>query len=291
MIKSHKFYGEYHGHMDVHLKYVLKYLKHINKTNIVYLAGDSSLDNKYWLDIKVPACNGYQKILDPAISTPDVAHWMNELMVMNKMDKWCCINTAVEESTVAMRKKDLLDQDKFIQKNITENDVLIVSVGGNDVALKIGIKTIFHLGKLLLLTNDKDIKNSGSFLHLVNIFKNQTQPYISKLVKYNNPKLIIISSMYFPCLYGKGWADKTLKLFNYDKNYKKIHHIMKSIYEEATCKIKIKGSKVVTCKLFEVLDYKNKDDYIQRVEPSVTGGSKMAIEYIKIINKYIYELD
>ena len=59
MINADKFYKEYYGHMNVHLKYVHKYLNHIGKTNIVYLAGDSSLDNKHWLNIKVNACNGY----------------------------------------------------------------------------------------------------------------------------------------------------------------------------------------------------------------------------------------
>ena len=39
----------------------------------------------------------------------------------------------VEESTVNERTFRLLPQDRFIRDNISEEDVLIVSVGGNDV--------------------------------------------------------------------------------------------------------------------------------------------------------------
>lgn len=279
---SNKFYGEYHGHQDVHLKYVHKYLKYINKNNTVYLAGDSSLDNKYWVNIPVDACNGYQNIVKGGKSRPDICHWINYLFELNKMESWCCINTAVEESTVSSRSKKLLDQDKFIQRNITKNDVLIVSVGGNDLALKINVKTMFHLGKLLL---SNDVKNNSSFSFIVNLFKNETEKYIKELIKYNNPRMVILNSMYFPCLHGKSWADRTLNLFNYNKNYKKVHQIMRAAYEEGTRKVKIDDVNIVTCKLFEVLDFTNEKDYVQRVEPSIMGGYKMASQYLDIMKK------
>ena len=40
----------------------------------------------------------------------------------------------MEESTLNERTFRLLSQDKFIQDHISEDDILIVSVGGNDVA-------------------------------------------------------------------------------------------------------------------------------------------------------------
>ena len=45
------------------------------------------------------------------------------------------INTAVEASTLNERTFKLRPQDTFIRENIHPEDVLVVSVGGNDVAL------------------------------------------------------------------------------------------------------------------------------------------------------------
>jgi len=44
----------------------------------------------------------------------------------------------------------------------------------------------------------------------------------------------------------------------------------------ATQKIRIPGTEVIGFPLFEVLDGKTSSDYEQRVEPSTTGGMKMA---------------
>jgi hypothetical protein len=50
MIKSTSFYNNYHGHKVKDLQKLYKHLKNINPDkHFIYLAGDSSLDNKYWL--------------------------------------------------------------------------------------------------------------------------------------------------------------------------------------------------------------------------------------------------
>lgn len=49
-----------------------------------YLAGDSSLDNKYWiLDKSVPAVNGYEDVLQPPVAVPDVSHHLNAILAEN----------------------------------------------------------------------------------------------------------------------------------------------------------------------------------------------------------------
>ena len=45
------------------------------------------------------------------------------------------INTSVEASTLNERTFKLRSQDKFLRENIDPEDTLVVSVGGNDVAL------------------------------------------------------------------------------------------------------------------------------------------------------------
>ena len=44
----------------------------------------------------------------------------------------------------------------------------------------------------------------------------------------------------------------------------------------ATSEVKISGTTVVPIALSDALDGKTHTDYVQRVEPSITGGEKMA---------------
>jgi len=46
-IESSSYYGEYHGHKINHLKKILPLLRAEND-QLIWTAGDSSLDNKYW---------------------------------------------------------------------------------------------------------------------------------------------------------------------------------------------------------------------------------------------------
>ena len=52
--------------------------------------------------------------------------------------------------------------------------------------------------------------------------------------------------------------------------------MIKKVFELGTSRIKIPGTEVVPFPLFEVLDGKDTNDYLQRVEPSPQGGAKMA---------------
>ena len=107
---------------------------------VIYLVGDSTLDNKYWLiDHGMEgACNGYEECLQPARSPPDVAHWINhECVVRGLSGELCCVNAAIEESTLGLRHGGtLLPQDAFVQSHVKDGDIVVVSCGGNDIALR-----------------------------------------------------------------------------------------------------------------------------------------------------------
>ena len=45
----------------------------------------------------------------------------------------------------------VLDQDKFVYKNLTKEDILIVSLGGNDIALRPTKKTIMCIASAIAL--------------------------------------------------------------------------------------------------------------------------------------------
>ena len=51
--------------------------------------------------------------------------------------KYAVINCSIEESTIGDRScYRLLPQDQFIKEHINSNDILVISIGGNDIALK-----------------------------------------------------------------------------------------------------------------------------------------------------------
>lgn len=73
-------------------------------------------------------------------------------------------------STNVCRVTHLLPQDRFVNRNITSNDILIVSVGGNDIALHPNLFNIFNLVVLNFLNRGSTLLNSpeklGDFLIL-----------------------------------------------------------------------------------------------------------------------------
>ena len=60
-VSADAYYGEYHGHLPSHLESVHAALRqHPGTTRLIFTAGDSSLDNKYWFPSTSPAVrNGY----------------------------------------------------------------------------------------------------------------------------------------------------------------------------------------------------------------------------------------
>lgn len=286
-INSINFYGEYHGHKISHLTILLNELKKQDPNrNFAYLAGDSSLDNKYWLlnDEEENAVNGYQHILKPPVMKPDIAYHMNKLFESNNSN-YCAINTSVEESTIALRYNELLPQDKFIQQNITNNDILIVSLGGNDIALRPSLKTIWNMSLMMYMNSISTIKKGPDYAwgmnHFINLFKNDVEKYILKTIGDKRPKKIIINTIYYPDEKSTGgWAGETLGFLGYNSNPKKLQATIRAIFKYATSKIKIDGSEVIPFAMYKILNGKDSNDYVQRVEPSNIGGFKLAQAYV-----------
>lgn len=283
-ISTIDFYTEYHGHKIVHLKLVLNSLKSIYPSrNFIYLAGDSSLDNKFWLsDHSKQAINGYQYVLNPTLMKPDIAYHLNALLIDSN---YCAINAAIEESTIASRNNDLLPQDKFIQENITDDDILIVSVGGNDIALSPTLNTIWNMVVMMYMNNIETIAKGPNatwgMSYFINMFKDGVKNYILKLIGNKRPKKIIVCMIYYPDERVSGsWADKVLKTLGYDTNPQKLQMAIQQIFKHATSKINIDGSEVISFPMYKILDGKTTKDYIDRVEPSSIGGSKLAKAFI-----------
>ncbi|KAF1937587.1 hypothetical protein EJ02DRAFT_50086 [Clathrospora elynae] len=292
-INCSRFYFEYHGHQidDLTTFHKITLAERPDKP-IIYLAGDSSLDNKYWVcpghEVSTEAPDIYRKTLSKPEPKPDVAFWMNHIL----QDRATCINTAVEESMLRHRDDKLREHDEFIRNNIRKEDILIISVGGNDVALSPTYSTIRHILQLAWLTSRASLEagTAGSLQYFKTFFGTKIQNYVVRLVAKTKPRAVIVCMIYFPLESGLGqtsWADTQLKAMGYNSSPGQLQAAIRTIYEIATKEIRVEGTEIVPCALHEVLDGKNMGDYAARVEPNENGGRKMALRFVELLDNIL----
>ncbi|KAJ4368424.1 hypothetical protein N0V83_006781 [Neocucurbitaria cava] len=293
-INCSKFYFEWKGHPieDLTTFHNITLEQRPHKP-IVYLAGDSSLDNKFWVNrssdnVPTDVPEIYKKTIKNPVPKPDVALWMNHLLE----DRATCINTAVEESMLRDRDDKLLPHDEFIRDNIRAQDVLIVSIGANDIALKPLPCTIRHMLQLAWLTPRSSLENGSawSLKYFKNLFGTKIQDYITRVTAKTKPRAIIVCMIYYPLEAGLGqasWADVQLKALGYNMYPGQLQTAIRAMYEIATKKIKVEGTEIVPCALHEILDGKDAKDYTDRVEPNEEGGRKMAIRFVELLDQLL----
>jgi hypothetical protein len=332
-INSIDFYNNWKGHLIEHLtkmideKSFIERLRSYNGKNrdrkVIFLAGDSSLDNKHWPlsnsnEKKLcnkPPINGYEDVLEGNNCVPDVAYQINQTLIDNGLnEEYVCINTSIEATTLHERFTEpnsyngdviLLDQDKFIFDYIRTDDILIVSVGGNDIALSPLPETTRHFQNFIKNSRkSEDEKNKDEInsyeQYFTNIFNNKITLYIEKLCSRdgNNslPSVIIPCMIYYPALTStqSGFAEGILIATNYRTGKQEIlENFIKDLYLKSTRHIHItkKGEQkniIDPCPLYEVLDNSNDKLYLTSVEPSIEGGKLMAIRFVDQIKIYKY---
>lgn len=308
MLDPIAFYAEWSGHPIAMLQQAVEYFRkaHPDK-RLIWLAGDSSLDNKYWVrlstDVKPwrdPTRNGWHELLPYML--PDVAYHVNAKLMGSigdqtkpALDGCACVNAAVEESMLRQRLPDkLLPHDKLIRDSISENDVLVVSIGGNDIALLPTPKTMLAVLSLVgksawkqlgpdgtgQLTDQQwlSVESSWQFRHLVRLFKTQVEQYLRMLTAKTRPALIVPCMIYYPQVSAntKSWANFSLKCLRYTAKPWILQALIKRLYEKATCQIQVDGARVKPVALFHAMPGAPDSLYVERVEPSLLGGEKCA---------------
>ena len=334
-INSIDFYNNFSGHLIEHLtkiidgKSFIDRLRSYNGQNkersVIFLAGDSSLDNKYWPlndpnEQKLcnkPPINGYEDVLEGNNCIPDVAYQINQALIDNRLnDEYVCINTSIEATTLYQRFTGtnysgdimLLPQDKFIYDNIKPDDILIVSIGGNDIALDPlpDVKLNFNSFISKSIRDQKSLSQMPQYIsYFKNIFKDKVEQYIEKLCSKNLtpnkgllPSLIIPCMVYFPSLTQNGFADdEILDPIGYKTgNHKILEDFIKDLYCDSTRYISLMKTKkgfgnphniVDPCPLYEVLDSSNDKLYLRSVEPSIEGGKLMAARFVDQIKIHV----
>jgi len=360
LVDAARFYAEYKGHPLDQLDALHDELSKDTDINI-FLSGDSSLDNKHWFfdssrtkqeQIKgndgilppflAPAVNGYENILRPPHMVKDVNYWMNNLASTCLPGlRTVTFNAAIEESTIGERiaaksrnGPGLLPHDEWIQSKLGTaggaQDVVVLSIGGNDVALRPSVATIasiFTLTRLPLFMIRALGRWSPGFGHLESLFHGEVEAMVQRLVRppqsnnsssgsaaqFRPPSLVLVCMIYYldetP---GGSWADTVLGWLGYDADPAKLKYAIKLLFEtieakgfsarprglgnqkgRTLCGGDVGGAsecsessivtRVLPFPLFEVLDGSDTNDYVQRVEPSVEGGRKMALAILKFI--------
>lgn len=283
LIDSHEFMSNYHGH-DIRLLREYHHKMVSTGRNTIWLAGDSTLDNKFWVKEQYHLPYFLNDVFESNYLKGDVATFLNSYL---ETTNYYCLNCAVEEATLG-QKTHLNEQDLFLRDHLQPDDILVVCIGGNDVALRPSLTTIYNL-ILCLKTNTNATltqrpEQAWGLSHFVKLFKEDLTRYINKLTDLVKPKKIIICMLYYPDeKQTGGWADKTLGYLEYNTNPGRLQLLIRQIYNLGLSKIKIPDVEVCPCPLFEYLNGKDTNDYVQRVEPSCSGSRKIASAILKLL--------
>merc|ERR1712039_249940 len=230
--------------------------------------------------------NGYENIFtNPAAMKKDVCYHLNNEAAENfGSGNTCTVMTSVEATTLADREQHgLLVQDAFIRDHVTDNDFIIVSVGGNDIALNPTLRTIFNM--FILTRCPRFLIKWGlapGLGYFVKFFQGRIQRFISQIVVKQRPRKILVCMIYYPLEKPGGWADRSLRLLGYDRDPGKLQLIIRAVFQRIARRgFNLPGTHVEPFALFDILDAADPKDYENRVEPSVTGGAKMAKAFLK----------
>jgi len=302
MVPAGPFYATYHGHEPGLLEQVLDGLlrAHGPEATVVFLAGDSSLDNKTWLfnqgapaerwrpaGAHAPAVNGFERVLQPPRMVCDVTYWMNQILSDLGANAFA-LNTAIEATMLASRVGGvqccvlpscggLFEQELLIRDRIRPQDMLVISIGGNDVALAPSIFTVVAIVLLMLTPWPLLFSWHPAVAYFLLLFRCQVQCYARKLTSVTRPAKIGVCMIYNLDEHnGESWANVALCALCYCCFPGMLQARLRLIFELGTSRITVPGSKVVPIALADALDGRSSEDYHQRVEPSVAGGQKMA---------------
>jgi len=253
---------------------------------VVFLLGDSTLDNKAWVKEYAPALNGYEAVLDPPMMREDVGYHLNRRLADTP---WVAINCAVEASLLATSLDYLSAHDLFVTRHISDRDAVVVSIGANDIAMsRTGIMGTILVNMLRQYTAHQ-IRTypevHQAMASLVSHYRDGVQEYTKRVLNGTRPMKVVICMVYYPDMSATefSWAADVLDDMDYDADPTRLQALIDVLFLLATSNIHIPGVEVVPFPMATVLDGKNTSDYAHRVEPSSQGGAKLAAALAAII--------
>ncbi|CAD7951874.1 unnamed protein product [Amoebophrya sp. A120] len=188
------------------------------------------------------------------------------------------VNSAVEESTLSSRASGLLPQDKFVSNHLKPHDILLVSVGHNDMAF-------LHVQQAAWVLQEGTTDEKLTQLAVENfshIYKEDTERYINTVLGDSTCKMVVVCMLYHLDENDEAfsWWEmgfQALGLIGNPENKRRMKVVQHALFEHALKQLQIPNAgKVVPLELSRALDGTNSLMYANRVEPSVLGGEKLA---------------
>ena len=122
--------------------------------------------------------------------------------------------------------------------------------------------------------------------YIRHLFGTRVQRYIEQLTSKVKPRKILVCMIYYPDETNvPSWANTALGALGYNSHPERVQLLIRKMFEEATSKIRCKGSEVIPIPLFVPLDGTRSEDYVARVEPSAIGGKRMAEYLLNVVHQ------
>jgi hypothetical protein len=117
----------------------------------------------------------------------------------------------------------------------------------------------------------------------------RVQAYVRSLTSKTKPDMVLVCTVYYPDENpsSPSWAGPALAALGYNSRPAKLQRLIRLVHDRATSRIHVAGVReVVPVPLFRVLDGRTSEDYVARVEPSPSGGRKMAEYLLHVIQQH-----
>lgn len=246
-----------------------------NGSGVIWLVGDSILDNKRRVisnSFNASPCNGYERIFvgdTTGLIVEDVAFCINKLLSLKSEKRWICINTAVANTgfqshldcissipsssspfsspvsspasspvmgMMMMDDYERIYQDRFVQKHLEENDIVIVALGFDELLFEMIAGDDVSSWWIRNHAEIENILDGTAFgmEPLIEHVRSSLENLITLITQNTIPRLVILCGIPF-----------------LSSSNKKYDAIMMSLFRHAICHVCIRDVKIFYLPLFE----------------------------------------
>ncbi len=288
MSRVNSIYSQWFGYDVESLRDILLRATDISnneRPHVIWLVGDSSLDNKAW--VREDQClrphtdtTLYERAIieSNSLLLPDVAYHVNKLLP----ERWLCLCCAAEEAKLVTRAQHgLSDQEAFARDNFdSEKDVFVVSIGGNDILLGPDAGLAASVGVALLWSGvfgwwlPSLFGWAPGISSLRQYYEEHLKSYLTQLRGDNGSSAnMILCAPYYPCeIPQNGWSKRVLHALRYHDHPWIAQQALRSVFDNLV----LQDRSLKRLRLFDFLDPHDHALYVAGVEPSDLGGQHIA---------------
>ncbi|MES2217613.1 MAG: SGNH/GDSL hydrolase family protein [Pseudomonadota bacterium] len=247
------------------------------KLQIITLLGDSTIDNKFWVNelFGAPQLSVVENLIE--MLPEHVIHDYSR----DGFTTQDVLNGAYEDKVLAIKKYSLYPHEflqplKLAEESIKKSQYVIVSVGGNNVR-----EFLMEAGNLEDWLRSDFINDN--FEKMLAKLRNEYVEIVHRIRTLNNSARIILMTQYYP-----SESQHDYKIYQFMQELGEIldfgvssnncmtviHEIMKMIYNNIFERIPTEN--LVVADITSSLNLYDDTNYVCQIEPSGSGGKKIA---------------